>query len=102
MLAMRAAPRPFEMRVYEIHQVRWFFPSPCNGRSPAAASSNVTHFRIGGGYRHSYWFVQKMIERAKDQELRRLALLRREERKIFQEKLMWRVGANGKRACNLT
>ena len=53
-------------------------------------------FRIGGGFRHSYWFVRQLIDKAKEEEEKQLALLSKEQKAIFSQKLAWRVGKDGK------
>ncbi|XP_076812994.1 uncharacterized protein LOC143459655 isoform X2 [Clavelina lepadiformis] len=58
---------------------------------------STKYIRIGGGFRHSYWFVRKLIDQAREEEEKQLALIRREHKKIFTEKLAWRVGKDGQR-----
>merc|ERR1712135_148704 len=55
------------------------------------------YIRIGGGFRHSYWFVRQLIEEQRAEEERRMAIVRAEQKKIFTEKLAWRVRADGTR-----
>ena len=59
--------------------------------------NNCFYDRIGGGFRHSYWFVRQLIEEQRAEEERQLAIIRAEQKKIFSEKLAWRVGEDGKR-----
>lgn len=57
-------------------------------------------FRIGGGFRHGYWFVRELLEKAKEEEQKQLALIQRQQKAIFSEKLAWRVGKDGKSKNN--
>ncbi|XP_078487694.1 uncharacterized protein LOC100179464 [Ciona intestinalis] len=69
----------------------------CALRMEHSKCETTKYIRIGGGFRHSYWFVRQLIEQAKEEEEKQLNLLRREQRAIFTEKLAWRVNSDGKR-----
>nr|XP_026696037.1 trichohyalin isoform X2 [Ciona intestinalis] len=69
----------------------------CALRMEHSKCETTKYIRIGGGFRHSYWFVRQLIEQAKEEEEKQLNLLRHEQRVIFTEKLAWRVNSDGKR-----